>query len=396
MIKGWTYKKLGEVGTFIRGGGFLKKDYVENGIPCIHYGQIHTVLDTVTKKHLTSIPESLRSKTKFASKGDIIFAITSEDVEGSCKCTAWLGDYDVAVGGHAAIYKHSLFPAYVSYFAKSPYFYKAKEKYVHGFKVMEIKPSDIAQIDIPVPSMQEQKRIVERLDAAFAHIDELKTNAENQLAEARALFQKALAKAMEPKEGWEEKTLGDLGDFKNGMNFAHNEKGVDLHLLGVGDFGNRFSIDNIGELQMISLNQQPSDEYLLKDGDIVFVRSNGNKQLVGRSLVVYPNGIPTTFSGFCIRFRKSSDNVDEKFLVYFLKSEETRKKLFGNGANISNLNQKILQSLVIPLPPLSEQQRIVERLDSISENVRKYEEIQRKIIAECDALKQALLRQVFE
>jgi type I restriction enzyme S subunit len=82
--------------------------------------------------------------------------------------------------------------------------------------------------------------------------------------------------------------------------------------------------------------------------------------------------------------------------VYFLKSENTRKKLFGNGANISNLNQKILQSLIVPLPPLTVQQRIVERLDALSENIRKYEEIQRQIISECDALKQALLRKVFE
>ncbi len=396
MKKGWTYKKLGEVGTFVRGGGFLKRDYVENGIPCIHYGQIHTVLGNVTTEHLTSISEGLRSKTKFASKGDVIFAITSEDVEGSCKCTAWMGDYDVAVGGHAAIYKSSLNPAYVSYYAKSPVFYNAKKQYVHGFKVMEIKPADIAQINIPVPSLDEQQRIVERLDSAFENIDELKANAEKQLAEARTLFQKSLAKAMEPKEGWEEKTLVQLGDLKNGMNYAHNEKGVDLHILGVGDFGNRFSIDDVRELQMISLNQQPSEDYLLKDGDIVFVRSNGNKQLVGRSLVVYPGDNPTTFSGFCIRFRKSLKVLDEKFLVYFLKSENTRKKLFGNGANISNLNQKILQSLIVPLPPLAEQQRIVERLDSLSENIRKYEEIQRQIISECDALKQALLRKVFE
>lgn len=246
------------------------------------------------------------------------------------------------------------------------------------------------------PSLSEQQHIVSRLDSAFAHIDERKANAEKQLSEARALFQKALTKAMEPKEGWEEKTLGQLGDLKNGMNFAHNEKGVDLHILGVGDFGNRFSIDDVRELQMISLNQQPSEDYLLKDGDIVFVRSNGNKQLVGRSLVVYPGDNSTTFSGFCIRFRKSLKVLDERFLVYLLKSDNTRKKLFGNGANISNLNQKTLQSLIVPLPPLAEQQRIVERLDALSENIRKYEEIQRQIISECDALKQALLRQVFE
>ena len=282
----------------------------------------------------------------------------------------------------------------------------SKEEFVQetGIKYPEslltgMKQNDEGLIEnsiIKFPSIVEQKIIVERLDAAFENIDKLKANAEKQLAEAQTLFQKSLAKAMEPKEGWEEKTLGQLGDLKNGMNFAHNEKGVDLHILGVGDFGNRFSIDDVRELQMISLNQQPSEDYLLKDGDIVFVRSNGNKQLVGRSLVVYPGDNSTTFSGFCIRFRKSLKVLDERFLVYLLKSDNTRKKLFGNGANISNLNQKTLQSLIVPLPPLAEQQRIVERLDALSENIRKYEEIQRQIISECDALKQALLRKVFE
>ena len=270
-------------------------------------------------------------------------------------------------------------------------------KYKQGAAIPHIYFRDYGERKVNVTDdINDQKRIVERLDAAFAHIDELKANAEKQLTEARALFKKGLSKAMEPKEGWEEKSLGQLGDLKNGMNFAHNEKGVDLHFLGVGDFGDRFSVDDVNELQMISLNQQPSEDYLLKDGDVVFVRSNGNKQLVGRSLVVYPGDNPTTFSGFCIRFRKSLKEIDEKFLVYLLKSENTRKRLFGNGANISNLNQKILQSLMISLPPLAVQQRIVARLDSLSENVRKYEEIQRKVISECDVLKQALLRKVFE
>lgn len=379
MKKGWTYKKLGEVCDIL---DYMRKPITkgkrESGdIP--YYGAtgcLDYVKDYIFDEKLVLLGED---GAKWGA-GET----SSYIIEGK----SWVNNHAHALRPRREILLDEILVYYLNYSNLLPF--------ITGVTVPKLNQEKMRSIDIPIAPIKEQKRVVERLDSAFAQIDELKANAEKQLTEARALFQKSLAKAMEPKEGWEEKTLGDLGDFKNGMNFAHNEKGVDLHLLGVGDFGNRFSIGNIGELQMISLNQQPSDEYLLKDGDIVFVRSNGNKQLVGRSLVVYPNDIPTTFSGFCIRFRKSSDNVDEKFLVYFLKSEETRKKLFGNGANISNLNQKILQSLVIPLPPLSEQQRIVERLDSISENVRKYEEIQQKIIAECDALKQALLRQVFE
>ena len=154
----WPQKTLSEVGSFTRGGGFLKSDFVEHGIPCIHYGQIHTKFGPFITSHITEISSDLESKTKFASKGDLVIAITSEDTEGSCKSTAWLGDYPVAVGGHAAIYKHSMDPLYMSFFFKSTLFNYAKIEYVHGTKVFEIKPDDIAKILVPCPPMSLQNQ----------------------------------------------------------------------------------------------------------------------------------------------------------------------------------------------------------------------------------------------
>lgn len=153
----WPEKCLGEVGSFTRGGGFLKSDYVEHGIPCIHYGQIHTKFGHFISSHITEISSDLESKTKFASKGDVIIAITSEDTEGSCKSTAWLGDYSVAVGGHAAIYKHSMNPLYMTFFFHSTLFNHAKMEYVHGTKVFEIRPDDIAKILVPCPPISLQE-----------------------------------------------------------------------------------------------------------------------------------------------------------------------------------------------------------------------------------------------
>lgn len=154
----WPQKTLGEVGSFTRGGGFQKSDFVEHGIPCIHYGQIHTKFGPFITSHITEISSDLESKTKFASKGDLVIAITSEDTEGSCKSTAWLGDYPVAVGGHTVIYKHSMNPLYMSFFFKSTIFNYAKIEYVHGTKVFEIKPDDIAKILVPCPPMSLQNQ----------------------------------------------------------------------------------------------------------------------------------------------------------------------------------------------------------------------------------------------
>ena len=163
----WEQKSLCEVGSFTRGGGFQKSDFVEHGIPCIHYGQIHTKFGPFISSHITEISLDLESKTKFASKGDLIIAITSEDAEGSCKSTAWLGDYPVAVGSHAAIFKHSMDPLYMSFFFKSILFNHAKMEYIHGTKVIEIRPDDLAKILIPCPplSLQEQfSAIAEQAD----------------------------------------------------------------------------------------------------------------------------------------------------------------------------------------------------------------------------------------
>lgn len=165
IAKGWKIKTLGEIGSFQRGGGFLKKDYVENGFPCLHYGQIHTRLGIATYKHLTCIPEALLPKTKIASHGDLIMAITSEDVEGSCKSTAWMGDYDIAVGAHTAIFKHTLNPIFASYITKSARFNAAKQNFTHGIKVVEITPKDIATISIPVPPRDLQDLFAKKIEA---------------------------------------------------------------------------------------------------------------------------------------------------------------------------------------------------------------------------------------
>ena len=195
--EGWEEKKLGDVGTFIRGGNFSKKDFVEDGYPCIHYGQIHTKFGVATFEHLSCVPETMVKKERCASKGDLVIAITSEDDEGSCKCTAWMADYDAYVGGHTAIFKHNLNPIYVSYYFKAARFQKDKLDYTHGFKVVEISPKDIAKIPICYPSAEEQQSIVDTLDSLKSKVDRLQANYEKISQECDALKQAILRQVFE-------------------------------------------------------------------------------------------------------------------------------------------------------------------------------------------------------
>ena len=161
---GVEYKTLGEVATISRGGNFQKKDFVEKGKPCIHYGQIYTKYDLFTDKTLTFITEECFVKQKQAMKNDIIMAVTSENIEDVCKCVAWLGDENVAVSGHSAIIHHSLDPKYLTYFFHSAHFFNQKRKLAHGTKVIEVTPDTLKSIKLPLPPLEVQREIVHVLD----------------------------------------------------------------------------------------------------------------------------------------------------------------------------------------------------------------------------------------
>ncbi|PBU46871.1 type I restriction endonuclease subunit S [Escherichia coli] len=153
-----------DIGEFIRGGTFQKKDFMDAGVGCIHYGQIYTYYGTYAKKTKTHISATLAKKCKKAQKGNLIIATTSENDEDVCKAVAWLGSEDIAVSSDACIYKHNLNPKYVSYFFQTEQFQNQKRQYITGAKVRRVNADNLSKILIPVPSMEIQERIVSILD----------------------------------------------------------------------------------------------------------------------------------------------------------------------------------------------------------------------------------------
>ena len=156
--------KLGEIAVIIRGGNFQKKDFVESGLPCIHYGQMYTHFGTWADKTLTFVSKDVFEKSRQAHPNDIIMAVTSENVEDVCKCTAWVGSEPVAVSGHTAIIRHNQNAKYLSYFFQSAEFYRQKVKLAHGTKVIEVTPDKLNGIEIPLPPLDVQERLVRVLD----------------------------------------------------------------------------------------------------------------------------------------------------------------------------------------------------------------------------------------
>ena len=157
---------LGDLGEFVRGSGLPKKDFTSTGVGCIHYGQIYTYYGTSTDKTLSFVSPETASRLKHVDYGDVIVTNTSENIEDVCKAVAYMGKESIVIGGHACIFKPSdrIIGKYFAYYTQTDRFASDKRKYAKGTKVIDVSANDLSKIQIPIPSLAEQHRIVSILD----------------------------------------------------------------------------------------------------------------------------------------------------------------------------------------------------------------------------------------
>lgn len=326
------------------------------------------------KKTIASVDTS---NYKIVQNGQLVIAFpidegliyTQDIVEAGIMSPAyniWNVDYSEMNRRFLVTYLHS--PYAMSY-------YKSKLRGT-TMRRRSIPKADLLNLTVPFPPMDRQVQIIEELDK----INELIRLKKEQLKDfdnlAQSLFYEMFGDPVENEKGWEVKKLGEIGEFKNGLNFSKDENGHSIKFLGVSDFQNKKSIAS-DQLAYISLSERVQEDYLLKTGDIVFVRSNGKKELIGRSVKMYITE-PTTYSGFCIRCRITDEKVDKDYIAILLKTPIIRQFMTnsGRGCNISNLNQKVLNSIPTILPPLSLQRLFAQRIEQIE---REKSEVQKSI-----------------
>jgi type I restriction enzyme, S subunit len=178
-------------------------------------------------------------------------------------------------------------------------------------------------------------------------------------------------------DGWKEVKLGEIMIFKNGLNFSQDIDGIKVNFLGVGNFKDKNKISSLAEIDSIKLANIPNDDYLLHKNDLVFVRSNGSKDLVGRCVIINNDFEKLTYSGFCIRGRITSSAILPEYISALIEKGILKDKLKSEnrGTNISNLNQDILNDLVISVPIIAEQKAIAETLSVWDNMIEKMEQL---------------------
>ena len=171
------------------------------------------------------------------------------------------------------------------------------------------------------------------------------------------------------------KKLGKIGGLRNGLNYSKSNFGQGLKVISVKDFGDRWrpELTGLDEIDPAGVRAERCD---LRRGDILFVRSNGNRDLIGRSMLIEENIEDVSFSGFCIRFRPTEAEAKSRFLSLYFRTPMFRRTLSlqGKGTNISNLNQTILDRMDVPWPARVVRERIVDiagTYDDLIENNRR-------------------------
>ena len=377
MKEGWEYKKLGEVCEILdsRRKPITKNKRESGTIP--YYGAtgiLDYVKDYIFDEKLVLLGED---GAKWGSGENSAYI-----VEGK----TWVNNHAHALRPKREHLIDELLVYYLNFANLQPF--------ITGVTVPKLNQEKMRSIEIPVPPLSEQQSIVDYLDSAFAKIDAMKANAEKALGEAKALFQASLKEMLEPKEGWEEKKLKETAKYRRGS-FPQ-------------PYGNKEWYDGEGSMPFVQVAELQEDSFSLVPITKRLISKIAQPLSVfvpaGTVLVTLQGSIGkvaiTDYDSYVDRtiaiFQDYKIAVDKTFFAYQLKIRFEIERLKARGTTIKTITKEEFANFIINCPPLSEQQSIVATLDSLKSKVDRLQENYEKISQECDALKQAILRQVFE
>lgn len=362
---GVEYVPLSSIGTIKRGNGLQKKDFVKAGIGCIHYGQIYTKFGLFTNKTLTYVDKELADHLLHIEKGDLVIACTSENVEDVCKAVAWLGDDSIVTGGHSCVLHHNQNPKYIAYFFQTESFQRQKRKYAYGTKVIDIKPDSIGKIEIPLPPLPVQEEIVRILDA---------------FTELQAELQAELQKRKQQYNYY----LDNLLNFKNINRGGYQAEVRWMKMSEVFEIRNGYTPSKAkkefwegGTIPWFRMEDIRQNGRILSDS-ILHITPKGVKgkglfkansfilattATIGEHALIIADSLANQrFTNLSIR-KSLEKELSVKYVYYYFFVIDEWCKANTNVSNFASVDMSKFYNLLIPIPSIAEQQRIVSILD---------------------------------
>ena len=402
MKEGWKMVKLGEVCEIrpSRSQNFKKLKDTDNVsfLPMEDLG----VYDRVINASKTKILKEISGSYTYFENGDVLLAKVTPCFENGKLGIAYNLINGIGFGSSEYIVfrpNHIISSEFVYYNLANAKFREGGKRLMLGACGLKRLSKDyINNYEIPLPPLEEQHRIVGILDAAFAKIDALKKNAEENLKNAKALFQQVLAQELKPKVGWVEKKLGEIcskigsGATPHGGKDSYKEEGISL-IRSLNVYDNEFIYDDLAHI-----DDKQADELnnvIIEKNDVLF---NITGASVTRCCIVPNKILPARVNQHVSILRPQNGVLTNVFLCYLMISMKDYliKLAFSKGATRQAITKKQLEDLMIAYPnDINEQMSIVNTINTLSEKCRRLEEVAQQTIRECDALKQSILRQAF-
>ncbi|CAI2500934.1 restriction endonuclease subunit S [Serratia liquefaciens] len=396
----WALSKFRYNFSFGKGLTITKENLRDEGIPCVNYGEVHSkygfevdprvhTLKCVDEKYLKDNASSL------LFNGDIIFADTSEDLEGSGNFTQLISDTRTFAGYHTIIARpfrrgNTRFYAYL---LDCQEVRTQVRTAVKGVKVFSVTQAILRNLSIWLPSEKEQQLIVKFLDHETAKIDNL-IEKQKQLIELlkekrQAVISHAVTKGLNPNvpmkdsgvewlgevpEHWGVKPLRYLGDCQNGINIGAEAFGSGYPFVSYGDAYKNRILPEIGS-GLVQSTAEDRKKYSLLTGDILFTRTSETIEEIGFSSACLKTIENVCFAGFLIRFRPNSLDLNVEYSKYYF-SNQLLRTFFTKEMNLitrASLSQDLLKTMPVVIPPRDEQKQIAELLD---EKSKRFDQLQ--------------------
>lgn len=412
--KTWTWCRLDSLGTFVRGNGIKRDETTSKGKPCVRYGEMYTTYKVKFSEVKSFTSPIVFDKCQKFHRNDILMALTGENKWDIALAAVYQGDEEVALGGDMC--KFSPFECnslYLVYLINSPYGIDYKRETSTGDIIVHTSASKLGNFLVPLPPIAEQKRIVAKLEQVLPLAEEYgavqeqlnKLNKELPEALKKSVLQEAiqgklvpqnpkdepasvlLAKIRKEKETlvkqgllkknaleeipideeeipfeipdtWAWCRLGDIFDHKNGkqLNTANKNGQPRKYITTSNLYWDHFKLDN---LKTMYFTNDELDRCTATKGDLL-VCEGGD---IGRA-AIWNEDFDICIQNHIHKLRAYID-VCIKFFWNVLFFYKKTGLIGGKGIGIQGLSSKALHNILIPLPPLAEQKRIVAKLEQL-------------------------------
>jgi len=301
---------------------------------------------------------------------------------GSGENTAFIADGKYWVNNHAHVIRPDrkvVLDNWLVYFLN----FSDLSKYVTGLTVPKLNQAKMREISLPLPPISEQKEILHVVDKIFEKTSKAKENAEKNLQNARELFESYLQNIFaNPGKDWEEKNLGDIceviaGQSPEGKYYNNSGKGLPFYQ-GKKEFTEKYLGAPTTWTTNITKEAQEGDILMSVRAPVGPVNFSTSKICIGRGLAAI----------------RASKHIDKEFLFSFLIKH--KNEIVGNaGAVFNSISKTQIENILIPLPSISKQKIIVDKLITLSTETKRLEIVYQQKLADLEELKKSVLHKAF-